>query len=109
MPLIYSGTKHQPDVRNFLELTDPAARRGWKFSRFKPVVGEIDPCGSLADCLFVLCDVVGRNIVLSWIMFIGSNAAPIEAVIKLSRWRHGDVRGFSMNVRDTDKSKQQST
>src|SRR6266487_690435 len=101
MSLINIGPKHQSDVRNFLELTDPVAHRDRKFPGLKPVVREIDPRGLLANGLLVSRDIVGRNIVLGWVVLVGSNAAPIKAVIKLSRGRSHNTNVLRVQRRGT--------
>jgi len=92
MLLIDIGTEHQSDVWNFLEIPDPATHRDWEFPRLKPVVGEINPGRLFIDRLLVTRDIFRRDIVLSRIVFVGSNAAPIKAVIKLPSWRHRNAR-----------------
>ena len=87
MSLINIRTKHQPDIWNFLEITDPAAHFSRKFSRFKPVAGEINPRDLFADRLLVLLDIIRRHIMLSWVVLVSSNTAPIQAVIEFAtRW-----------------------
>src|SRR5262249_30994048 len=106
MLLIDIRTKHQPDIWNFLEITDPVAHRSRKFPRLKPVVREIDPRGLFANGLLVCRDIVRRNIVLSWVVLVGSNAAPIKAVIKLSRGRYRNTKVLCVQRRGTSHEQQ---
>src|SRR5439155_23698800 len=64
-----------------------------KFPGFKPVVREINPRCLFPNALLVLRDITWRNIMLSWIMFVTSDATPIKAMIKFStrRGRNGNV------------------
>src|SRR6266487_6189534 len=106
MSLINIGPKHQSDVRNFLKITDPVAHRGRKFPGLKPVVREIDPRGLFANGLLVSRDIGGRNIVLSWVVLVSSNAAPIKAVIKVSRRRSRKTNVLWVQRRGTSHEQQ---
>src|SRR6266567_2732831 len=99
MSLIDVGSQHQTDIRNLFEIPDPAAHRAWKFAGLEPVVGEINPGGLFADCLLVMRSIGRRDIMLSRIVFIGSNAAPIESVVELVQRRWQDAGWSSVYVR----------
>src|SRR4029077_13006782 len=106
VPLINIGAKHQPDIWNFLEITNPVAHCGCEFPRFKPVVREIDPRCLFANSAFVSRDIFWRHIVLRRIVLIGSNAAPIQAVIKLACRRDGDANVLRMQSRRASRQQQ---
>src|SRR5439155_20467773 len=100
------GPKHQSYVRNFLETTDPVAHRSWKFPGLKPVVREIDPRGLFANGLLVSRNIVRRNVVLSWIVLVSSNAAPIKALITFSRGRSRNGHLLCVQRRGTNHQQQ---
>src|SRR5438067_10338394 len=80
---------------------DPVTHRSWKFPGLKPVVRKIDPRGLFANGLLVSRDIVRRNVVLSWVVLVSSNAAPIKAVIKFSRRRSRNANLLSIQRRGT--------
>src|SRR5205807_1810961 len=94
--LIDIRPQHQPDVRNFAEITDPPASGLWKLARFEPVIGKINPGGVLAYGLLVSSHVLGRHIVLSRIVGVGADAARIKPVIKFSVGRRQNAQWLSV-------------
>ena len=88
------------------EITDPAAHRSWKFPGLEPVVREIDPGGLFANGLLIPRDIVRRNIVLSWVVLVSSNAAPIKARDKASLGRNRDTNGLCVQRRGTSHEQQ---
>ena len=75
MSLIDIRTSYQPDIRNFIEISDPAAHRGWEFSGFKPVLERINPGGLFLPTRLLrsVQHLFRRDIVLGRIVLIGSN------------------------------------
>src|SRR5436190_19034336 len=49
----------------------------------------MNPSGLFADCLLITRDVLGRNIVLGRVVFVGPDTVPVKSVIEFSgrRWR----------------------
>jgi len=81
MFLIYIGAQHQPHIRDFAQITNPAANGNREGARLKPVGRKIDPRCLGADRLLVTGDIGVGNVVFTWIMRIGANAAEIKSVI----------------------------
>src|SRR4029453_17339220 len=106
MSLIDIRAKHQPDVRNFFEIMDPAAHRNRKFSRFKPVVGEVNPRDLFPDSLLVLRHIIRRNIVLSWVVLVSPNPAPIQAVIEFASRRDRNMNVLRVQCCGTSHQQQ---
>ncbi|PYK11309.1 MAG: hypothetical protein DME65_07670 [Verrucomicrobia bacterium] len=91
MFLIDIRPKHQPDVWDLSEITNPATHRNRKSPRLEPVVCEINPRDLFADPFFVSDHILRSNIVLSWVVLVRANTTPIEAVVQFASRRQANV------------------
>src|SRR5207253_8017168 len=106
MFLINIRAKHQPDIRNFSEITNPVAHLRWKFPRLKPVVCEIDPRCLFANRLLVPRHIIRRNIVLSWVVLVSPNPALIQAVIEFVGRRDRNMNVLCVQCCSTSRQQQ---
>src|SRR5207237_4365996 len=106
MFLINIRAKHQPDIRNFSEITNPVAHLRWKFPRLKPVVCEIDPRCFVANRLLVPRHIIRRNLVLSWVVLFSPNPAPIQAVIEFAGRRDRNMNVLCVQCCSTSRQQQ---
>src|SRR4030095_8789042 len=106
MSLINIRTKHQPDVRNFFEITDPGAHCSRKFPRLKPVAREVNPGGLFADRLLVSRDGIRRNLVVLWIVLVSSPTTQIKAGIEFPRRRRRNMTALRVQCYGTSHQQQ---